>query len=575
MDNQGIVELKAFEGQVDAQIESLGILRCHQLAVLSSVYAGIRGIFAGNDSLGRPADSDRGATAVNRMSHLAPLIIGCPTTPLLDSSYDAFDSLRDVPDWFEESQLLLKYGHFSELMPEVHKGYYDVRRISNREFDLVHPSPEFTAAEEQDILLSEISTPVLLQTRWATEQFDELLEESDEVLMAQLIPLVALGYDRYRTAVLEVPLVSDDGLLETFGVSLDEFYRFRAAWIVWADVCIQMCDAAARATEREGRSEYRARQLAQWSTVLVYRNYIEGSVRAIVEIGDHALDALMDIFLLGGLTGDDANYGDGFFPPFLAYDDRLVFSPDAVRTMMATRNLAYAINRVDEKRFADVISKHLEPKLIDDTVALLPLEGLEVVKNARWHDGEFDLLVYSPRENAALHVQAKASIAPHGARMTQHTEDRWVSEGLRQFEVFRALSQLEKDDVLSAALNRSVENVEVVDVALARSSFGTAAIWNRFDNIVPCNLAVIAYLASSSPSPFTLRDFGSRVTQLMEEMRAEASPRWERESVDFGVVTLGFPLLRLEPSAIAGRRAWTIPNELTVSTSGHRPPKRR
>ena len=92
--------------------------------------------------------------------------------------------------------------------------------------------------------------------------------------------------------------------------------------------------------------------------------------------------------------------------------------------------------------------------------------------------GEFDLLVYDPRDNSVCHIQAKAPVPPQGARMVARLEGR-VLEGLDQLRRFRELPESERTRIVTNAVGSAVTDPQLIhDVVMTRTSFGTAAVWN-------------------------------------------------------------------------------------------------
>src|SRR5205823_6505605 len=69
----------------------------------------------------------RGVAAAGRLSYLVKDLIGrMAVAPFGASATDVLDSYREADTDASQLLFLLNYGHFSELMPEVRRGYYAV-----------------------------------------------------------------------------------------------------------------------------------------------------------------------------------------------------------------------------------------------------------------------------------------------------------------------------------------------------------------------------------------------------------------------------------------------------------------
>jgi Holliday junction resolvase-like predicted endonuclease len=235
--------------------------------------------------------------------------------------------------------------------------------------------------------------------------------------------------------------------------------------------------------------------------------------------------------------------------------DSFIFNGDLIRLFMLARNLLFVLNRVDRRRFDKLVSQEMEPQLIEQAEAVLArLPGIEIVRNHDWNDGEIDLLVYSPTENIALHVQVKAAIPPQGARMVQAIESR-AREGLKQLARFGELEATRRDEVLSDALGHDVRDVAVMDVLLSRTSFGTSALWRDAGAVAFVNLLLLAEIVAGADAKAPLADFDVRASTRLDEIVSLAKPKWVEREIDLDVVKLRLPILEYEFEALARSRA--------------------
>jgi len=163
-----------------------------------------------------------------------------------------------------------------------------------------------------------------------------------------------------------------------------------------------------------------------------------------------------------------------------------------------------------------------------------------------------------------LHVQGKAVIAPQGARMVQTVEAR-IQEGIDQLQRFRALGGEKMDKILSTALKREVHGVEVTDVLLSRSCFGTSNIWSQMKAIVPLNLVLLAGLVNQfteQGKPLPLRDFGTNMWREINQVMQAARPTWIMKEFPAGGTMIHLPMLDFDVKQV-WRERWRMWNGKT------------
>lgn len=557
--------LVAFEREFDDLMKTLPIWQLPVRPILTALHVGVDGLFHGSrrdDSL--PPKPLHGAAFAARLSYLVPYLLNCNVEP---TGLDAADALRAVGEADPEGAnqyALVTYGHFCELMPEVHRGYYSVRGDKQTGFTLAHASPQFAAHEATDVILTELSLPFVDSP---APRFEDRYDHQ-----ASMVPRFSLGLkahtlkllsDHYRSHLAEASLLTEEGYRAALGVGREEFERFRAGLFAYADYCLGMAHALGRRLRREFRSETVWNELLENVSVHWKETFFLGTLEAITGLDQSTLDRLLRIFTVdfrpGSRSGKHA--GDGFFPPLARLAGSFLFNPDLLRLFLGGRNVLYALNRMDRKRFDDLVSHHLEPELVSAAEAQFAgVDGLVIVKNHDWGPGEIDLLVYSPTENVALHVQAKATIPPEGARMVGAVEGRML-EGLEQLERLRNLSQEERGAVISSALRREVHGVDVIDVLLSRSCIGTENVWSRLGNVVPLNLTLLRIVVKAmagSDEGFSLRRFAAFARNELERIVRSSNPRYVETEAPLGAALFRIPLLEFDRPTVwqARQEAW-------------------
>lgn len=554
-DPEALALLKKHEKEFDERVNSLSALTLPLRSVLSALFLVIDNRFHGARAGRVPLRQvEAGFAAVSRLSYIVKQLARCPLLPDGESAEDALSVIRDAE--IHELKTLMLYAHFSELMPEVHRGYYEVTLDRDGVVLLRHPA-DFAAWEVRDTVMTEAASGFFDGPRTLSPGFfDERAAEAKLNLSAMVAGLKAI-YDHYRQAAVEVPILSEKGFHAAVGCGPDEFDRFRAAWTALAEYCLGMAGAHARLLQAgANRGERSASELLEWIAVYLKKNFVDGTLIAIAQLSPGVYDGLLDVFGCR-FPAIPRHAGDGFFPPIVRFPDAHLFNPDTVRSMLAARNIAYAVNRSDPAKFSKTVSADLEPSLIAAAMkAFEKIPGVEIVTNFEWKRGEIDVLLYRATENAAVHIQAKGALPAQGARMVQAVETR-IIEGLDQLQRLREADPEERDSVVSAALKRDVHGVSIREALLCRAGMGTAKTWRRMGGVAPLNpplLNAVAARYAREPS-LKLTEFADVAAATLDGLVSVAFEGWEYAVLEFADLRVSIPLMRLDLKRLYRERA--------------------
>ncbi len=561
-------KLLAYEAEFDALVQQLPLVGIPVRATLTALHLTLDSLFNGsraNATLAPRLDAANSAAA--RLSYLIPVLMRAPREPVGKNALDATEAAQEADPEGIQRMLLLSYGHFCEVMPEVHRNYFSVTGDTASGFTLEHRTPEFGQHEALDIMLNELAlaSSVNPAADLERDRFDELAALAPHANLDAIIEVLQSFVQHHRTFLNESAVLTEEGYRAALGVGRREFERFRIALFAIADWCKGMASGLGRRLRREGHSDAVGQELLEWISVHWKKDFLLGLVSSIAGLSPAVTERLLGFLTVDFRPGQSSarNAGDGFLPPLARFADSYLFNPDLLKLFLPARNFLFALNRVDRKRFDDLVSEHLEPQLIADAMTLFQqFQDLVVVLNHTWKGGEIDLLVYSPAENAVLHVQGKAVIAPQGARMVQAVEAR-IQEGIEQLRRFRALEQQEKDEIVSQAVQAEVQGVRVTDALLSRSCFGTTHIWSQLQEIVPLNLELLASVTRQcleQGKPLSLRDLGTQVWREIQRLAPLARPAWSMEEFPAGRTMIRLPMLAFDTKAV-WREQWRTPRE--------------
>ena len=532
--------LKDLEVKIDSEVAQLAIWKLPVRAILTAMHHSLYTFFQ--------TDREKAITIAGRMSHLVQLLAKCPAEPTGASAIDAFGGYIEVDPKLEQLMLAINYGHFSEVMPQVHRGYYSVTKIDEKQFRLDHASMELANDEARDIVLSELAMPHLaVSPPNVQSEIQQLALTAPKVDLSLMSQVLGSYIDHYLKHIVEPSLLPDATLLDAFGIDNAELARFTALLLAIASYAIDLSRAIeprARAEANQG-SEVEAEWL-EWISVCWKEGFLRHFFNAVTT-DSSKIDALLLIFALDFRANPPKtdHGGEGYFPPLtLLPGESIVIGPDFTFLFAHTRNVLYALQRLDKAKFDEVVSHGLEPQILLHAQTMLRrLSGVKIVPNVVWDTGEIDLLVYEEASNTVLQIQAKAAIAPYGTRMVSRLEDR-VREGIRQLQDFRALPQENIDAIISKAVAKPVSGVRLVDAVLARSCFGRTGSLSKSARVCFVSLAVLEELTKSGKMT-SINELPSLVAFYLDNVVMQANPVWVHKALRLGEWTLEVPMLDL------------------------------
>jgi hypothetical protein len=535
------------ENSLDKEIDVLPLFRLPLRSVLMGLFGLVDALFQGNRVLGEPARPDIGMLAVNRLSYLLPHLRKCCDKTIGASASDVIGLLG--PQQLEQQNFAIQYAQLCELMPDVHRGILCPVDLGTHTFDLVYKSSQFMDYEVQDIVMSELALPFSIFG-------DRSSLVAACVAHAKQFPLIQQGFmvdqinelyhSRIHGASHEAPIMTNDGYFHAVGGSYSDFFAFRAAWFAIAEFCLAMSDAMTLIagtkhdhTEREAAMG----ELLEWVGVFLDEDFLRSLVLALSGATQRTYEGAMSLFAVSPPSA--AGGGDGFFPPFWRLGSALLFNPNIVRTMLSSRNIPYALNRLDRQRFDELVSGSMEPALIEQAVGILrEIDSLVIRKNVKWDAGEIDLLVYSPLENTALQIQAKAAIPPHGVRMLRAVEQR-IAEGVCQLGAFRNLAATTRDGIISKAVGLPVTRARIVDLVLCRSCVGSRDSWAALEAVGAVNLPLLRGAVDVVKHGGLFSELPSHAYQVLREVVHATFEGWHSEEVILGDLRLRVPTMQL------------------------------
>jgi hypothetical protein len=295
----------------------------------------------------------------------------------------------------------------------------------------------------------------------------------------------------------------------------------------------------------ESRNQSAWNEALEWMTLFWKENPMVGMLAALSELSTDTVDRLIDWFCLDFRRHpvDIKGAADGYFPPFIRLTGCILLVPDFALAFLQSRNLLYILQRKDPKAFNTGLSHALEPQLIRTAQQVLEPLGFVIKTNYIWASGEIDLLIYDANTNTAAHCQAKAPLSPQGARMVERLESR-LKEGLDQLKQVRDLSASKRDELIGSALGRRVAGVNVRDILLARSCFGTVKTREAGFGIQLLSLPVLARITAEikfDSKLCSLPEFLDKCSAYSAALPEKAGAEWVIRELQLNDVRIRVP----------------------------------
>lgn len=548
-----IDDIIALERSADDAIMRMPLLQLPARAVLAGLHYSV---FLGRNGklFGGQVDPEQGSTIISRLGHALPLLRRLSAEPYGESADDAIGAFREVDPDGSQLGRLLSYLHFSELMPEVHRGRLIVERSGER-LRLRHPSHAFAIAEGHDITLSELALAFPLDRDTQIEhEFLVLADTAPDIDWGFAAWFIATNAYKYRHGLAEPDLVTEASIQHILGMGRDRFLFIRSALLAFAEFCEKLAITIHTGVLAERLDEEKISEGAEWASVNLKADFVHGLIAAASQSTEEEVERFLALYTVDYRPKGPLDWGgDGFFPPFARFETSYLFSPALVLAFLQVRNALYAFAKKDKQTFDNYVSHELEPVLLQQAAAVLRRHGEWIVaEDIAFPGGQIDLFVGTPNDDEVLPIQAKGNLPPQGARLTERLTGR-VREGIAQIERFDALDGETKRMVIERTLGREVERVDIRHAVLARSCFGAPEVLQPEFRHLRLTLPILALALERhrlSAMPITIAALSETIERTYAELFGRTEPRWEEGSITVEGVQIDLPLLRWKDGAL-------------------------
>ncbi|WP_288129683.1 hypothetical protein [Microbulbifer sp.] len=460
--------------------------------------------------------------------------------PFLFSPFTfVFEKMEDV-DFYPVSDLvknwqkidlhdfnsLMQCANLNIVFPHLHRGIYTFEVESEDHVSICYKSDKIKRFEHLDIILSNLSLPTIRNsTKHQKEFVRSIIPRLKRKEMVQ--PLMCKSYIKkvYADSQIkfsEAGLVSDDFFCDLGFFSKCDFQSIRDAFCA----IFEVYNDAIRYTYRflEGNdlfgTEFEDKLYAPLPLAAVPEDYLKRLILEVSKCSEESYEIFSKLFFTpaGELGGCSRTH----FPPLVNFNGNVVFFSGISIGLMSTRNLISRLiegqHKLNDVSFDSVLSKHLEPALIERACIQFLENGYQVLPNKKTFDSEVDLLVYCERSDTCLVIQAKAPIYPDSARNLSSIDGR-VREACEQVLRFRSLSESKKLAVVKSAFPqvKVAGAPDFIYGILVNGSFGSYKSWEKMESegVIPINCNI---LRNTLVHGSDLSQLGGRVLEYFERL---------------------------------------------------------
>lgn len=164
-----------------------------------------------------------------------------------------------------------------------------------------------------------------------------------------------------------------------------------------------------------------------------------------------------------------------------------------------------------------------------------------------------DIVIVDTVSHQVAVIEAKAPLAPHGARLTARLAGR-VEHGLTQLDKFRNLSGEIKKDIILREFEDVIDNPSWSYILLARSCFGSVSAWERNAEFMLLTLPLLSGASVNYKPDENLEAYFKSCIDIFDDFYSQCKSNWEVARIDLCGKEINFPNLIYDDAYVEQRR---------------------
>jgi len=539
--------LVAKEAEIDEYFNNLGIWKYPYFTIYLSLSFHA-------EKIDFEKDGDNSGDFFARMSTFHEKIVELSLRKEFDSTWSALSlSLGDhhFPQYLD---FLYAYGHFSFLMPQIHRNIFNITKSGDNSVLLNFKTENFVRSEITDRFLSEISLPVTIEyskKKLLEEYLYQKVKKDSEPFDDQDLLWIRDIFSHHLSCKNRVELLSDKVLEENLGFNNLDFDRFEASLRACTDFMLYLArvykSLSDEIDDKKKKEELVGCYLEWCNCCLTYR-FIDLLIH-ISDIDGKTFHNILPYFITiysqpkATKIRTCSHLGEGYMPPLTLTENRILLNPLITRNFLSFNNILYSLSKKERKLFDEKISANLEPTLINQVDRVFSkFNALRRKKNVKIEGGEIDYLVLSEVEKVCLVFQIKATLAPVSSRSTDRVQTRSL-EGIKQLEYFRSKTEKSKLKLVNEIFGTDMSELKFIDILLVRSCAGSEDVWSHSHTIINYQLlcGLLGNKLNNNNKEFS--NFEVEVRSYFDKNLEISSPEVSNQELNIKDLSLTFPII--------------------------------
>lgn len=439
------------------------------------------------------------------------------------SLQECFDSAREMErsDWLALHHCAI----LNIVFPQIHRGLYEIKPDGDNSSLIQYSSETAAALECRDVVLTNLSLPVIVSKRKPSDDFipsiRKYLEKKGRLEPWRFESEIRRNYSDNGLHHEEAEFVPSHVYLKLGFSNERVFGLIRRALMALGEVYISSA-IIARVVLGDG-AEFDGHRVGLAMERMKVQDLIE-LVKKICGACDADIENFLTFFQGCAKNNKMSN---SFMPPFWLLGDYYYFMPGLLPTVLGQRNLLIGIQNDSEKKkrynFDGEISQHFEPTLIARAKNLFERGGLEAKSELTFDKYSVDLAVFCKRSNCLLTIQAKATLTPENARMVDRLDGR-VREAVQQIQVLDEHGEEAQSKIFGKWFpGNSISGQGHLRAVLVNSSFGSFKSWQLMEDVgvLPLNPYILSRLDFKA---ITLAELPAAVWAIIDEVERSSEP---------------------------------------------------
>ena len=491
-------------------------------------------------------------------------------------SVKSIESMEDIIKTDEQFNDIIKFSFLCDIIPEVRsKKLFET--VSDEFISIKFKDKETGFHELDDIIISELSQPFSCPPQKSTKYLSNILsyieKNSGNINIFDFISNVfEYKYKKCEENIKQSQIITNENYVKAFGFSYDIFKKIQISIIALCQITVDMAIMNFHYCNKKS-IEFTKSEQYKYAFQVIDRTFFIGRLSELSNCETEEIESFLQFFEYR--DSDDKSpflhsHVD-FFPPFIATENNITFSPFLVSSFVHPRSFIkiLSITPKYESFFSKEVSRDYENLMINDMRnSFGRIKKFKVYTNIYYEvgdfsesDGEIDFLCVDEERKKIFLAEVKGPLPPQGERQVRRLTTR-INEGISQLDI---IYNADREKVLKfISLKTEIQmdkNYEIIFAIISRSCFGNSDLHEK-KYINPYTLSILQL--SLGKMIFQNKDFsllGSIASDMVCECKIETDARIEEREF-----TVNGRILKVERVAYDYDKLYKYRNRINLCT---------